>query len=125
MKPITNFYNNAPGKMTAQQPGNYCPFAQFTAHVALLFLFSVQSSAQAQGSDTLATQPAGIEWQYGGFLDFAYLEDFNDPVNHLFRSRGTTFHVNEWDVNMAGIYLKKAASESSRWGTEVTLQAGK
>ncbi len=37
---------------------------------------------------------------------------------------GTTFHVNEWDVNMAALYLKKAASERSRWGTELTLQAG-
>src|SRR5215471_4594867 len=95
------------------------------AITAFLVLFSVQSLAQTQGSESSAAQPAGIEWQYGGFLDFAYLEDFNDPVNHLFRSRGTTFHVNEWDVNMAGIYLKKAASESSRWGTELTLQAGK
>jgi hypothetical protein len=53
------------------------------------------------------------------------LHDFNDPSNHLFRSRGTTFHVNEVDLNMAALYLKKATSESSRWGTELTLQAGK
>ena len=70
-------------------------------------------------------QPSDPPWQYGGFLDFGYLKDFNDPVNHLFRSRGTTFHVNEWDVDMGAIYLKKAVSESSRWGTELTLQAGK
>ena len=91
----------------------------------VVLLLSIQSFAQNQGSDTSAMQPAAIVWQYGGFFDFAYLEDFNDPANHLFRSRGTTFHVNEWDVNMAGIYLKKAASENSRWGTELTFHAGK
>jgi hypothetical protein len=74
---------------------------------------------------TGANGNASPQWQYGGFLDFGYLEDFNDPANHLFRSRGTTFHVNEWDVNMAALYVRKAASENSRWGTELTLQAGK
>src|SRR5215510_9375185 len=80
---------------------------------------------QTTASETPAPQPSDPAWQYGGFLDFAYLEDFNDPPNHLFRSRGTTFHVNEWDINMAAIYLRKTASEGSRWGTELTLQAGK
>src|SRR5437870_12619445 len=64
-------------------------------------------------------------WQYGGCIDAGYLHDFTYPANHLFRSRGTTFHVNEADLNMTAVYLKKQASESSRWGTEVTLQAGK
>jgi len=75
--------------------------------------------------DVAPTQSLHATWQYGGFLDLAYLKDFNNPANHLFRSRGTTFHVNEWDINMAAIYLKRIASESSRWGTELTLQAGK
>jgi hypothetical protein len=69
-------------------------------------------------------QPAPA-WQYGGFADVGYLHDFNDPSNHLFRSRGTTFHVNELHLNMAAVYVKKSASEGSRWGTELTLQAGK
>ena len=64
-------------------------------------------------------------WEYGGFIDAGYLCDFNDPANHLFRSRGTTFHVNEADLNMTAVYLKKQSSEGSRWGTELTLQAGK
>jgi len=66
-----------------------------------------------------------MTWQYGGFTDVGYLYDFNKPSNHLFRSRGTTFHVNEFDLNMAAVYLKKPASESSRWGTELTAQTGK
>src|SRR5438477_461995 len=64
-------------------------------------------------------------WQYGGFIDAGYMHDFNYPANHLFRSRGTTFHVNEADLNMTALYLRKTPSDSSRWGTEITLQAGK
>lgn len=64
-------------------------------------------------------------WQYGGFVDVGYLLDFNHPSNHLFRSRGTTFHVDNLFVNMAGAYAKKAASEQYRWGVELTAQGGK
>jgi hypothetical protein len=87
----------------------------------------VKLTGDGQATSDQAAPPASSlpPWQYGGFLDFAYLEDFNDPANHLFRSRGTTFHVNEWDINMAAVYLRKAVSENSRWGTELTLQAGK
>jgi hypothetical protein len=74
------------------------------------------------GEATETLQPV---WQYGGFVDVGYLRDFNHPSNHLFRSRGTAFHVNEWDLNMAGAYVKKKASEKSRWGTELLVQGGK
>lgn len=70
-----------------------------------------------------ATQP--VPWHYGGFLDFAYLYDTNGPSNHLFRDRGTTPVVDEPVINMADIYVKKDASDKSRWGMELTLQAGK
>jgi len=72
-----------------------------------------------------AAEPSPLEWQYGGFLDVGYLRDFNDPSNHLFRSRGTAFHVDEWDLNIAGAYVKKKASTQSRWGTELLVQGGK
>jgi len=65
------------------------------------------------------------QWQYGGFLDLGYLLDFNHPSNHLFRNRSTAFRVNELDVNMAGVYAKKEASQRSRWGTEVTFHTGR
>lgn len=81
--------------------------------------------ATANGQITADPSQSSDPWQYGGVLDFAYLKDFNEPANHLFRSRGTTFHVNEWDINMAAIYLRKTPSENSRWGTEMTVQAGK
>jgi hypothetical protein len=64
------------------------------------------------------------EWMYGGFIDIGYLNSFNDPSNHLFRGRGTTPRVDEWDVNMAGALLKKAATERSRVGLEVTVHTG-
>src|SRR5215472_16085417 len=99
-------------------------FVHIGISVLVLLSWSVRIVAQSASQDS-QPQPSKTTWQYGGFLDFAYLEDFNDPANHLFRSRGTTFHVNEWDINMAAIYLRKAATESSRWGTELTLQAGK
>jgi Putative beta-barrel porin-2, OmpL-like. bbp2 len=85
----------------------------------------VQQSTVEQTPEEQPAVSSGPSWQYGAFLDVGYLKDFNDPVNHLFRSRGTTFHVDELDVNMGAIYLKKAVSENSRWGTELTLQAGK
>ena len=64
-------------------------------------------------------------WQYGGFLDLGYLLGFNHPSNHLFRSRGTTFHVDNLYVNMAAVYGKRKISEESRWGAEFTAQGGK
>lgn len=81
--------------------------------------------AQEMPSEQPPLQPSNPVWQYGGFVDIGYLHDFNDPSNHLFRSRGTTFHVNEVDLNMAVLYLKKPPARDSRWGTELTLQAGK
>ena len=68
--------------------------------------------------------PAGSEYQYGGFIDAAYLYDLNTPANHLFRSRGTAYKVDEPILNMTAAYLRKIASESSRWGFELTAQAG-
>ncbi len=70
-------------------------------------------------------EPSEPLWRYGGFIDLGYLLDFNHPSNHLFRSRGTTFHVDELDLNMAGLNIRKQASRISRWGTELTIQGGK
>jgi Putative beta-barrel porin-2, OmpL-like. bbp2 len=80
-------------------------------------LLALIVTATATGQD----QPP---WQYGGFVDVGYLDSFNDPTNHLFRYRGTTPRVDEWDVNMAAAFLKKPASEQSRVGVELTAQAG-
>lgn len=114
------------------------------AFVALLTCASFfDATAMGQGQtpeETVQVQPASeigtqaqpeptpspvTAWNYGGFVDVGYLNDFNYPANHLFRSRGTTFKVDELDLNMAALYLKKPPTESSRWGTELTAQAGK
>lgn len=64
-------------------------------------------------------------WKYNGFLDAGYLLDFNHPANHLFRDRGTTFRVDEVDLNVAGAGVKKDATQDSRWGMEFSVQGGK
>ncbi len=69
--------------------------------------------------------PESVEWQYGGFLDIGYLFDFNHPTNKLFRSRGTAWHVDDLHLNMTGAYIKKKASDQSRWGAELLVQTGK
>jgi hypothetical protein len=58
-------------------------------------------------------------------VDLGYSLDLNHPANGIFRSRGTVWHVDEVDLNMAAAYLKKKPSEVSRWGTELVVQAGK
>lgn len=69
--------------------------------------------------------PSQLKWQYGGFIDLGYLLDFNHPANRLFRSRGTTFHVDRVQLNIAGVYARKKATEESRWGVELTAHGGK
>jgi len=76
-------------------------------------------------SEEPPTAPSKPRWQYGGFIDLGYLLDFNHPANHLFRSRGTAWHVDNLHLNMGGVYLKKKADEQSRWGVELTAHAGK
>jgi Putative beta-barrel porin-2, OmpL-like. bbp2 len=80
-----------------------------------------QQAAPAQGAPAQAVK---TEWHYGGFVDLGYLLDFNYPANHFFRNRGTTSDVNELDLNMAEAYIKKDASDLSRWGVELGVQGG-
>jgi len=83
--------------------------------------------AQSQSAEQTATpeQAPKTLWKYNGFLDAGYLLDVNHPANQLFRDRGTTFRVDELDVNMAGAGVKKDATPDSRWGMEFSVQGGK
>ena len=95
----------------------------------LAFLAVCGGSSYGQEPESSASQEpqaqqSSPQWFYGGFIDPAYLLDFNHPSNHLFRSRGTAYKVDEPILNMAGAYLRKTASESSRWGMELTVQGG-
>jgi len=83
----------------------------------LVLLFGVHA-ARAQDA---APQPA---WHAGAFLDVGYLQDSNDPANHLFRTRGTTPRVDEFNVDMAAVYARKTPTSASRWGLEATAQGG-
>jgi Putative beta-barrel porin-2, OmpL-like. bbp2 len=82
----------------------------------------IDVAAQQTPSPEPKKQP---EWHYGGFVDVGYLLDFNHPANRVFRSRGTTWHVDRPQINMAAFYVRKKADEKSRWGIELTAQAGK
>jgi hypothetical protein len=84
---------------------------------------SAAFNEQESQSKPLAAQSDPL-WSYGGFLDAAYLLDFNHPANDLFRSRGTAYKLDYPLINMAAAYVRKTASESSRWGMELTAQAG-
>jgi len=64
------------------------------------------------------------DWPYGGFIDLGDSINFNFPENHLFRNRSTTPRVNELDLNMAGVYMRKEASAQFPWGTELLVQGG-
>lgn len=74
----------------------------------------------------LSVEPAqaGDLWQYGGFADVAYLQNFNVPENHQWRSKETSPRTNEFAPNMGLVYLRKDPAKQSRWGIELALQGG-
>ncbi|MGH7168077.1 MAG: outer membrane beta-barrel protein, partial [Nitrospiraceae bacterium] len=80
--------------------------------------------AALSGSPAPKAEPEKSDWHYGGFVDLGYSLDFNFPANHLWRNRTTTPRVNELDLNMAGAYARKDATEQSRWGMEFLVQGG-
>src|SRR5579884_2044099 len=82
-----------------------------------------EMTTATQAPDESSQQPS-YAWQYGVFLDSGYLWANNHPANDLFRSRGTAYMLDQPIVNMAGAYLRKTPSVSSRWGLELTAQAG-
>ena len=84
-----------------------------------------KAGAQPQATPSPTPQTTDSKWHFGGFVDVGYLLDFNHPANHIFRSRGTAWHVDKVYLNMAGVYARKKATNESRWGLELTAQAGK
>src|SRR6266404_2789684 len=94
--------------------------ARRLALVALTIATALPAAAQTPDRSTQNQSP--IEWQYGAFTDVGRLFSSTSPSNHLFRNRGTTPRVDEWDVNLTAAYLRKVPSESSRAGVELTVQ---
>ncbi len=102
--------------------------------VAAAMLYSLPLSGTAEAAqhvsdshdrDDHKAAPVQRPWQFGGFVDFGYLRDFNNPPNKLWRSRGTTFHVDEPHANMFGAYAKTGPSKDFRWGAEFLVHGGR
>jgi hypothetical protein len=71
-----------------------------------------------------SSEAQSTTWTFGGFADIGYLFAPNDPLNDLFRSRGTTWHLSDAHLNMAGVYARRSPAPDSRWGVEATMHAG-
>ena len=85
---------------------------------------AISTDQQAHPSTPAPPSAVARDWHVGAFVDGAYIEDYNSATNHVFRNRGTTPRVDEFDLNMAAAYVRKTASDTSRWGMELTTQAG-
>lgn len=70
------------------------------------------------------TVETSTDWHYGAYLDLSYALNFNFPENHLWRSRSTASRHNELAPNLGYIYVRKDASDTSRWGMELGAQGG-
>lgn len=64
------------------------------------------------------------DWHYGAYLDVGYNMNFNQPENDRWRSKTTTFKVNQFRMNMIMGYIRKHATPQSRWGVEFRVQGG-
>ncbi|MCC6142095.1 MAG: porin [Nitrospira sp.] len=69
-------------------------------------------------------EPSASDWHVGGTLDVSYGLNFNFPENHQWRSKSTTPRVNELAPNVVMGYVRKDATELSRWGMEFGVQGG-
>ena len=83
-----------------------------------------EENAKPPSAPPTATESTTDDWHYGAYLDLSYIENFNHPLNRRWRSRTTTERNNELTPNMALVYVRKDATESSRWGTELGVQFG-
>ena len=120
-----------PGRETTRHGGP--PRASFSLILLWLLLVpalpsGAQDAAPPEGqtpkpADTSAENTSS-EWHYGAYADLSYIINFNFPENHLWRSRTTAYRHNELAPNMGLIYVRKDATEQSRWGMELGAQGG-
>lgn len=96
----------------------------------LLLVVLVSPTAYAQGVSELDLSPItdkavpSAGWRYGAYLDIGGIGNFNVPENGLWRSRTTASRHNQAAPNMVLAYVRKDASEASRWGMELGAQGG-
>lgn len=63
-------------------------------------------------------------WHYGAYVDFNYAPDFNTPHSVPFRSKLTTYRLNQVSTDLAMAYISKDASFDSPLGFEFGLMTG-
>lgn len=97
-------------------------FWLLAASVAAQTLPGETPTAPPQSSEGARTPPS--LWHYGAYVDLSYDVDFNFPNNHSWRSRTTTNRANEFAPNMGLAYVRKDATNESRWGMEFGAQGG-
>lgn len=96
----------------------------------LLLVALLSPTAYAQGVSELDLSPItdkavpSAGWRYGAYLDIGGIGNFNVPENGLWRSRTTASRHNQAAPNMVLAYVRKDASEASRWGMELGAQGG-
>lgn len=96
----------------------------------LLLVMLVSPTAYAQGVSEVEAPPVASPavystgWRYGAYLDVGGIVNFNFPENDLWRSRSTASRHNQAAPNMVLAYVRKDASEASRWGMELGVQGG-
>lgn len=94
---------------------------------SLSLALAVPTVLQAQTSEhapVTSSEKDWENWHYSAYLDIAYLQDFNFPENHRWRSRTTSSRFNEFAPNMGFVNIRKDATAQSRWGMELGAQGG-
>ncbi len=89
----------------------------------ILAVAAGMASAEEPSSASPAPGATG-DWHYGAYVDLSYVLNFNFPENHLWRSRSTAARHNELAPNMGLVYVRKDATDVSRWGRELGVQGG-
>ncbi len=95
---------------------SYCLKTRFSLPKTLIFLVLIFFflSGNANASD----------WQVGGTVDLSYANAFQSDDELPFRSKVSSSRLNEFSPNIGMFYVRKTASEQSRWGLELGGQAG-
>jgi hypothetical protein len=92
---------------------------RFPAIPLVILILSGPATVSASGDSAPARA-----WFRGAYLDAGYTADFNDPENRTWRSKSTSYEVNDPRINMAMAYVRRDATLDTRWGLEFGLQAG-
>ena len=102
----------------------FCAPVQATEDILVSGVAGDRWYVQESSEQDLPQLPGSRTWDYALYLDLGYNRNFNDPGNNLWRSKGSTFKVNNPQLNLAMGYANKEAKAESRWGFEFGFQTG-